>query len=282
MIIFTHRGLEPSNPNFFSESSFEAFQNHLKRGFGIEFDVNFTKDGIIIYHDSNLERLTHGNDKRLFSGLTNNEALKIKLGNGRLCSFTELMELIRNSSSKTNALHLKGEFQKPEYFEKILSSLAEYPDLIDRILIFDVKTETAEYLKDKIPSLHLAPSVAHPHDIQRYNSLVSGTLMTVEDALHYKEEGLYDWVWLDEWGRTDERGKTKKLCTKEVFDKLRNLGYKIALVTPELHATSPGLLGGESHQDAKDSQTLFARIKEILCLSPDAICTDYPKEVVNL
>ena len=56
-------------------------------------------------------------------------------------------------------------------------------------------------------------------------------------------------------------------------------GYKIALVTPELHGTSPGLYGGESHKDAKDKETLFKRIKEILSLKPDAVCTDYPEEV---
>lgn len=271
MIVFTHRGLEPTNPNFFSEGSFEAFQDHLNRGFGIEFDPNFLADGnIIISHDKSLSQLTLA------------EVQKIKLENGQIPTFEELAQLIITSNSKINAFHLKGLFQEEKYLDILISHLERFPKLSDKILIFDVKPETARYLKTHLPNVILAPSVAHPYDIQRYNSLVSGTLMTVEDALRYKEEGLYDWVWLDEWGRTDEGGKTKKLYTKEVFDKLKTFGYKIALVTPELHATSPGLLGGEFHQDAKDSQTFFARIKEIISLNPDAICTDYPKEVVNL
>jgi len=56
--ILTHRGLEPSKPDFFPESSIEAFINQLHRGFGIEFDPNFVKDGIVINHDSNLKRIT--------------------------------------------------------------------------------------------------------------------------------------------------------------------------------------------------------------------------------
>ena len=32
--IITHRGLEPSRSNYFSESSLEAFKDQLSRGFG--------------------------------------------------------------------------------------------------------------------------------------------------------------------------------------------------------------------------------------------------------
>ena len=280
--IITHRGLEPSNPNFYSESSFEAFKNHLDRGFGIEFDPNFTKDGIVVVHDSNLARITDNKNQRAISDLTTQEALSVELGNGRLCSLGELMELIKNSHSKINALHLKGKFQKPEYLDKLIAGLANYPDVLDRILIFDVTPETAKYLKSKNPNFHLAPSVSHPYDIQRYNQAVLGTLISVEDAIKYRQEGLFDWVWLDEWDRTDENGQDKKLYTKEVFEKLKVAGYKIALVTPEMHAFSPGLLGGEFHQDAKPKERLFARIKQIISLKPNSICTDYPEESLKL
>ena len=50
-------------------------------------------------------------------------------------------------------------------------------------------------------------------------------------------------------------------------------------MTPELHGTSPGLLGGESHKHAANTEVLFERMREILSLEPDAICTDYPEEV---
>ena len=67
IIILTHRGLEPNRLDFYPESSYEAFENQIKRGFGIEFDPLFCKDGIIVSHDKNLARITNGLDNRNFS-----------------------------------------------------------------------------------------------------------------------------------------------------------------------------------------------------------------------
>lgn len=60
MQIITHRGLEPRNPKFpFLESTKEAFFDHLSRGYGIEFDPNFTNDGVcFVFHDGTLKRAT--------------------------------------------------------------------------------------------------------------------------------------------------------------------------------------------------------------------------------
>ncbi len=280
--IITHRGLEPSNPNFFSESSFEAFENHLSRGFGIEFDVNFTKDGIIIWHDANLKRLTSGKDSREFRNLTTPDVLSIKILKGRLCTLDEVLELIRNSSSTVNALHLKGRYQELHYIDRIIEVIEKHPSLYEQMFIFDVKPEAAKYIRAKNPRLLLSPSVVHAFDIKRFDTFVNNTSVTIDEAVQYKKEGLYDWAWLDEWDLTDENGKRKKLYTRENFDKIRDAGYKISLVTPELHGTSPGLYGGESHPDARDKKLLFKRIKEIIDLKPDAICTDHPEAVLKL
>lgn len=282
--VFTHRGLEPSHPNYYPESSYEAFADQLGRGFGIEFDPNFVKDGIVVSHDSNLKRITEGNDTRDFHDVTVTEITQVIYGNqkkGRIPTIDEVFSLIQESASPMNALHLKGKFQDRNYLDQLITKLNDYSDLFDRILIFDAKPKTARYLKHAIPQLHIAPSVGHPYDIQRFNTAVLGTLISVEDALLYKKEGLYDWVWLDEWDRTDENGNDKTLYNKETFETLKKAGYKISLVTPELHGTSPGLLGGEAHPDAKDQKTLFQRIKTIIFLDPDAICTDYPEEFIK-
>jgi len=260
MIIFTHRGLEPSNPDFYPESSYEAFKSHLERGFGIEFDPFFTEQGVFVSHNPDL-----------------------KIVGGRIATLDEVLELIKNSKAELNALHLKGKFQDVSYLDILISNLKNHPQAISKIIIFDVKPEAARYLKSKMPNIQLAPSVAHSFDIKRYNSLVKGTLLSVEEAIKYKKDGLYDWVWLDEWDRADKNGKEKMLYTAEVFDLLKQAGYKIALVTPEMHNTaSPGLLGGKNHEDSNDKEMLFKRIKEIISLKPDAICTDNPEEVKNL
>lgn len=280
--VITHRGLEATRPNTPSESSFEAFQNHLARNYNIEFDPNPTKDGIIVMHDASLIRSTTGRDERNVADITTEEILKIPLANGRIPTFDEVMDLIRKSDSTVNALHLKARFQTPETLEIIMNALAKHEDIFTKLLVFDVKPEITKVLKARFPTLRLAPSVAHPYDIQRYNDVVGNTLISVEEALMLKTEGLIDGVWGDEWDTAGENGTTKLFYTPENFAKLHEAGLFVALVTPELHGTSPGLYGGESHADAKDVSTLMERIKQIKSAGADYFCTDYPEEVAKL
>ncbi len=260
--ILTHRGLEPSKLDFYPESTYDAFKDQLSRGFGIEFDPNFTEEEILVWHDATFKR-----------------------AKGKIPTLYEVLNLIRNSSSEINALHFKGKYQNSENIELLVKILKKNSDILHKILIFDVKPETAKILLKFFPNIKLAPSIAHPYDIKRYNSAISDTLIGINEALEMVKNGTFGkspWVWLDEWDLEDTQGKNKKLYTKDVFDMFHKAGTRIALVTPELHGTSPGLYGGESHPDSKDLPTLFIRIKEILSLQPDAICTDYPEEVLRL
>lgn len=281
MYILSHRGLEPERENFFAEGSYEAFRSHLQRGFGIEFDANFSSDNkIFIFHDLNLRRITNNQDQRLFRNLNLNEILKIRIGKRGLATFSGLMQLIIQNNSPLNALHLKGEFQKRKYLDILLKNLEKHRKDLKKLLIFDLKPETAKYFKKKMPDLILGMSVAHEYDILRYSQCTRGTLFSLQEAI--KNKDLFDWVWLDEWDRKDLRGKRKKLYTLENFKKLRHYGFQIALITPELHKTSPGLLGGEVHEDGGNKKKLFRRIKEIIKLKPNLICTDYINQVKSL
>jgi len=281
--IFTHRGIEPSNPKAWPESSFESFENHLARGFGIEFDPNFAKDEIVVIHDSSLTRITSNKDNRKIAETSVSELKYLKYGkenNGRIPTFKEVLSLISKNSVSLNALHLKGIFQNKEKIVLLIKEINKFPEVVDKILFFDIKPEFAEYIKSQNQNFKLAASVAHEFDIKRYNTVANGTLLSVKEAINHKS--LYDWVWLDEWDTLGEKNQEKQFYTEETFSELKKTGYKISLVTPELHATSPGLLGGEAHKDAKDKETLFNRIKEILLLNPDAVCTDYPEEVKEM
>ncbi len=280
MIIFTHRGLEPSKKRFYPESSYEALVGQLERGFGIEFDPNFCKDGIVVAHDSTLGRITENRDSRQFKDVGMKELADIRYGKemkGRIPTFDEIFLLIEKSSS-LHAVHLKAKYQNEADLEKLIDFLLRWRRILHKLIIFDITRKTASILKQKIPELQLAPSVSHSWDIERYGGVVGDTLLSMEEALAMKRDKLAEWVWLDEWDTLDKEGK-KMFYTKENFSILRKAGYKIALVTPELHATSPGLYGGEAHEDAKSKEILFARIKEIIELEPDAVCTDYPEEV---
>lgn len=149
-----------------------------------------------------------------------------------------------------------------------------------KIILFDLKPESAQYIQENTKKhFELAASVAHPYDIDRYNTAVGETLMTVENLLL---NPVFTWAWLDEWDRADKNGGIKSLYSSDIFKKLKDAGIKIAVVSPELHATSPGLLGGESHPDAQNRETLNQRLSEIIKLEPDAVCTDYPDYVQSL
>jgi hypothetical protein len=177
-----------------------------------------------------------------------------------------------------HALHLKHHNQTPDELEKILPYLAQLTAL--PILIFDATPASAQIIKEQVPELLLAASVAHPYDIERYGGAVGDTLVSVSDMEKYTDR--YDWVWLDEWDRTDIHNREKALYTEETFASLHALGYKIAVVSPELHHTSPKLLGGEAHPDATNDESLEKRWGEIITLQPDAICTDYPYRLKKL
>jgi glycerophosphoryl diester phosphodiesterase len=279
--VITHRGIDPSITDFPYESSREAFRAHLVRGYGIEFDPNRAADGWIVLHDKTLTRITGGNDTRKIVDVPLQDLLTLNLQDSHLATLQEVLALIEVCSvpSALSAIHLKHGFQSDT---KNLDVLVDEMALHDcrNIILFDVTLKTAEYLKGRNASLQLAPSVAHPYDIERYGASVGNTLLSVEEALAHRK--LFDWVWLDEWDLSDNNGAEKKLYTKDIFDCFRAAGMKIALVSPELHNSSPGLLGGEAHPDAKDMDTLNKRLEEIISLSPDAICTDYPDLAKNI
>lgn len=279
--VVTHRGLDVSKENYFFESSFEAFQDQLNRGYGLEFDVCMTKDGqFAIVHDKTLKRISGGADERLVGEATGEEIFKMELNDCHLTDLDTLCGMIAASEGNSiSALHLKHESQIKEVMDAIVATFKKY-NLFERCIVFDATVEAATYLKEQEPRFHIAASVAHEYDKERYNGAVGGTLYTPDELVANKN--VFDWVWLDEWDLTDKDGGEKTLYNKDVFEMLRKEGIKIGLVTPELHGTSPGLLGGEAHQDAADKSRLFSRIQNIISLKPDLVCTDYPDQVKEM
>lgn len=89
-----HRGLF-DNKNKIPENSLLAFSEAIEKGYAIEFDVHLTKDlNIVVYHDSNLEKLT-GLNKEI-EACTLNELKQLKLLDTNLLipTLDELLELV--------------------------------------------------------------------------------------------------------------------------------------------------------------------------------------------
>lgn len=279
--IITHRGLDAEANHLYTESSKEAFSYFLNDGYGVEFDIQITKDFIpVISHDESLSRLT-GKKELAINEISAVDFSNTELSNGHTITLTELIELIKKTSSEnipTHALHLKYKNQNQVELETLVPYLSELAKL--PIILFDAKPSVAKYLKKQLPFLNLAASVAHPSDINRYSEIVGGTLLSLDEIVQYTD--IYSWVWLDEWDRTTENNEVKTLYNQKNFSFLKELGLKIAVVSPELHRTSPNLIGIESHEDAENISTLEKRWLEIIDLAPDAICTDYPYRISKL
>lgn len=280
--ILTHRGLEPDNPQFmWGESTFEAFQDQSFRGFGLEFDCVLLKDGqIAVFHDSTVERISGGKDMRSFASITAEELSRMHFTKGRICLLKELLTQV--STDRFHAIHIKARCQTRDFFDTLSNEIREADErigkqLLPHLIAFDLTIESAERLKAMIPQLQLAASVSHPYDVERYGAFTGGTLLTVDQLKSVP--GLYSWAWLDEWDRTLPNGGEKEFYTEDTFNAVCAMNLKIAVVSPELHATSPGLLGGEQHQDAETKKRLFERLTRILSIRPDAICTDFPEDV---
>jgi len=280
-IILFHRGLDPDKVVYFGESSYEAFEDQLRRGFGIEFDIRFTKDRVpIVLHDKTIGRITDGKDGRLVSEITYEELANIFSSQGTLVTIPDLLSLIEKKTNDTawSALHVKHDHQNESDLNTIAEILANSD--YSKYIIFDTSIAAAKYIKEKNPSIQIFASVAHPYDIKRFNSAVGGTLLSLQDLEEHS--AVFSGAWLDEWDRLDEHNNQKKLYTADTFNRLKLKGLKIAVVSPELHGTSPSLLGNESHPDALTKEVLTARMQEILLLQPDAYCTDYPDHVKSL
>ncbi|MHB1316571.1 MAG: glycerophosphodiester phosphodiesterase [Minisyncoccota bacterium] len=279
--IITHRGLDPDRTPYFTESSQEAFIDQLTRGYGIEFDIQFTQDEkIVVIHDTDLKRLTKGVDKRNVADIQSNELLTMDFDGNHLTTLSDLLSIIQKKANleSYSALHIKHMHQTPSRLITLLETLQKTN--LDKLILFDLTPQAARYISQHSEhNFNLAASVSHPYDIERYNTSVGGTLVSIETLL---KESAFTWAWLDEWDLRDKDGGTKSLYNTKVFDILRKNNIHIALVTPELHATSPGLLGGESHQDAINRDTFEKRVEQILGLKPDAVCTDYPDYIKSL
>ena len=89
---YAHRGYHSEDAE---ENSLTAFERAIERGYGIEIDVRFSKDGeLMVFHDATLNRVC-GIDKRVVD-LTCDELKEIKLGKTEdtVPTFKEVLELV--------------------------------------------------------------------------------------------------------------------------------------------------------------------------------------------
>lgn len=275
----THRGIDielGEDPRGTAmESTRQAFECQIAKGFGLEFDLQqMADDQFLVTHDSDLRRFSEGRIKTSIKDLKATDIEAVSSGERSLMGLESLLDLIAAKGQALSAMHLKSHVQNQKSLDVIIPLLKERQEgLKDRLLLFDVRPDIAAVLKRRLPLLQLAASIVHPFDQARYNKVTGNTLITMDEFFSVSDR--YDWAWMDEWDLQDKNGKTKSLINAENITRLKAAGFGVAVVSPELHATSPGLLGGEAHEVGKDSTRLKEWWIQCFPLGIDLLCSDH-------
>ena len=140
-IYIAHRG---SKINGGVENTKEAFLGGVKAGAqGLECDVRVTKDGVfIICHDETLERLTSNRIKlnvnhSLFNEIKNvelNQSYNSQEYNGRICLFTEYLDISQASEGHTLIVPKKHFENLFDVDQETLNHMAQAVKIVTNLL----------------------------------------------------------------------------------------------------------------------------------------------------
>ena len=120
---YAHRGLWNSR---YAENSLSAFENAARNGYGIELDIQLTKDKrIVVFHDDDLKRMCGVNTR--VCELTLSELRTLRLGNTQemIPTFAEALKLIGGRVPLIIEIKADSALYK-EITQKTLALLKEY------------------------------------------------------------------------------------------------------------------------------------------------------------
>lgn len=273
MIVLSHRGLDLGKPGFAGESTRAAFETALASGFGLEVDLQMCADGsFLLWHDYDLRRWTRGRQTGEWQELSSAEIRSLEGRFGQLCWWDDLIVLHARYPDAWIAVHVKAHNQTDLFLGRWRDELRKLSSR-EKILAFDLFPSVARELRDAFSDLGLAVSVANDFDVKRFTSRTGGTLSTLDEALD-RVSGVCDWLWFDEWDRKAADGSVKDLYSPEVVLRAHEGGFKLAAISPELHAQ-------DGHEDASSAGALEERWRRIRAAGIDAICTDYPTRLIE-
>lgn len=120
--LYTHRGYYLKDQSI-PENTLESFQKSIDLGYGIELDVQLSKDGVIyVFHDDTLKRLFGGNCK--FQDLSSEEIDRLRLNGSIIPRFSEVLILIDGQVDLIVELKVRKDYR--ELCEKVVEYLDFY------------------------------------------------------------------------------------------------------------------------------------------------------------
>ena len=119
--VFAHRGL---HGNGVCENTLRAFELACERGFGIELDVQLTKDGsLVVFHDDDLQRMM--GDERRVDAVDYSELSAMRFADGSAAPlFEDVLALV--DGRVPLLVELKNGKRNPELCRKTLEQLRAY------------------------------------------------------------------------------------------------------------------------------------------------------------
>lgn len=202
---YAHRGLHDNNINIV-ENSLEAFERAKNHGYGIELDVQLTKDKIpVVFHDQNLRRIVNL-DKDL-SDLNYSQLKKLKLSNTNysIPSLKEVLELIdgkvpliiefKSFNHKDMTLLIKSmellDYYSGDYMVESFNPLMvrwfrlNRPEIIRGQLSSNMKKKGKDFLKT-LPLTYMLTNILSRPNFVAYNHLFKNNLTLIMLNLIFK------------------------------------------------------------------------------------------------
>lgn len=177
---FAHRGLHTYD-QCIPENSLKAFQAAVDHGYGIELDVQLSRDGeVFVFHDDDLKRMARL-DTRI-DALSAAELDEVLIYGERIPRFSEVLECVKGAVPLIVELKTCGK-RNNELCEKVLAQLRKYegdycmesfdprivywfkkhaPDIIRGQLMIPARNYDSFLLKLLIPTL-LCNVINQPH-----------------------------------------------------------------------------------------------------------------------
>ncbi len=122
---YAHRGLHDGNTGDTPENSLYAFEKACQAGYGIELDVQLSRDGVVmVFHDYTLARMTSKDGKVCEYDASELQKLSLASTEQKIPTFAEVLSLVNGRVPLL--IELKGESLDSSLCPKVAEMLKSY------------------------------------------------------------------------------------------------------------------------------------------------------------
>lgn len=180
--LFAHRGLFAKDQSI-PENTLPAFSAAIDYGYGIELDIQLSRDGVVyVFHDDDLQRLLK--DDRKVMEVDSAELDQMDLHGQHIPRFTEVLKLVDGRAKLIVELKTQGA-RNQELCVKACDLLAEYKgwyciESFDPRIVYWFSRHHRDVIRGQLLT---APSGYHPALLGRFIATLWPNLLTKPDFM---------------------------------------------------------------------------------------------------